>query len=101
LNGRVKIEEGARVVNSVIRGPCIIGRDCLIEDSFIGPYTSIGDNTKILNSNVEHCVILENSLIKDVDRLQDSLIGRNARVFKNQRNRGMKLHIGDFSEVEI
>jgi glucose-1-phosphate thymidylyltransferase len=101
VNGRVRVDEGAEIINSVIRGPCIVGRGCLIEKSFVGPYTSIGDNSKILDSSVEHCVILENSSIHGIDRLEDSLIGRNAKVFKNQRNRSIKLNVGDHSEVEI
>jgi glucose-1-phosphate thymidylyltransferase len=101
IDGRVKIEAGANIVNSKIRGPCVIGKNALIENSFIGPYTSIGDNSKILNSNLECCVILENVIIKDVERLEESLIGKNAKVTKNPRSRTIKLHMGDYSEVEV
>lgn len=101
VEGRVKVDTGAKLVNSTIRGPCVIGKNTLIENSFIGPYTSIGDNSQTINSNVEYCVVLENALIQDVERLEESLIGRNARVTKNRKNRASKLHIGDYSEVEI
>ena len=89
------------VTNSTIRGPCIIGKNALIENSFIGPYTSIGDNSKIFTSTVHYCVLLENVTMKDVERLEDSLVGKNAKVTRNQRNRTIKLHIGDYSEVEV
>ncbi|MEM3365966.1 MAG: glucose-1-phosphate thymidylyltransferase, partial [Candidatus Methanomethyliaceae archaeon] len=82
VEGRVTIEKGAKVLNSVVRGPAIIGENCQIENSFIGPYTSIGNNTKIANSNVEYSVILENAIINGVERLEESLIGRNAKVAK-------------------
>jgi hypothetical protein len=36
-----------------------------------------------------------------VERLEDSLIGKNSQVAKNKRNRTIKLHIGDYSEVEV
>ncbi|MEM2937166.1 MAG: glucose-1-phosphate thymidylyltransferase [Candidatus Bathyarchaeia archaeon] len=101
IEGRVKIEGGAKIINSTIRGPSIIGKNTRIENSFIGPYTSIGDNTQITNSNIEYCVILENAIIKDVDRIEESLIGRNAKVTKNNRKKAIKLHIGDYSEVEV
>jgi glucose-1-phosphate thymidylyltransferase len=101
IDGRVKVEADAKVVNSTVRGPCIIGKNALIENSFVGPYTSIGDNSKVLKSNIEHCVILENVIINDVERLEDSLIGKNSQVAKNKRNRTIKLHIGDYSEVEV
>lgn len=101
MEGRVSIGEGTKVVNSVIRGPTIIGRNCLIESSFIGPYTSIGDGSRILNSSLENCVILENAFIKDVSRLEDSLIGRNSKVLRNSRRGTIRLNIGDHSEIEI
>ena len=95
------MEPEAKIVNSTIRGPCAIGKGVLIENSFIGPYTSIGDCSAIINSHVEYCVIQENVTIKDVERLEESLIGKNAKVTRNQRNRTIKLHIGDYSEVEV
>ncbi len=101
LDGRVKVESEAKIVNSTIRGPCIIGKSVSVENSFIGPYTSIGDCSTIANSNVEYCVIQENVIIKDVERLEESLVGKNAKVTRNQRNRTIRLHIGDFSEVEV
>jgi glucose-1-phosphate thymidylyltransferase len=101
VEGRVKVEADANIVNSKIRGPCIIGKGVLIENSFIGPYTSIGNNSKILNSTLEFCVILENVIIQDVERLEESLIGKNAKVTKNSRSRTIKLHVGDYSEVEV
>jgi glucose-1-phosphate thymidylyltransferase len=101
IDGRVKVEVDAKVINSTIRGPCIIGKNALIENSFVGPYTSIGDNSAVLNSNIENCVLLESVIIKDVERLEDSLLGKNSTVAKNKRNRTIKLHIGDYSEVEV
>jgi glucose-1-phosphate thymidylyltransferase len=101
IDGRVKVEAEAKVVNSTVRGPSIIGKNALIENSFLGPYTSIGDNSKIFNSHLEYCVTLENVIVTDVERLEDSLIGKNAKVTKNQKNRTIKLHIGDYSEVEV
>jgi glucose-1-phosphate thymidylyltransferase len=45
-----------------------------------GPYTSIGDNTQITNSNIEYCITLENSTINEIEKLEESLIGKNAKV---------------------
>jgi glucose-1-phosphate thymidylyltransferase len=101
IDGRVKVEPEAQIINSTVRGPCVIGKNVLVENSFIGPYSSIGDNSKILNSNIEYCVIQENVIIKDIERLEDTLIGKNAKVTRNQRNRTIKLHVGDYSEVEV
>ncbi len=101
VDGRVKVDSNAQIVDSTIRGPCIIGKDVLIEHSYIGPYTSVGDETKIINSNLEYCVVQDHVTIRDVERLEESLIGRNAKVTRNQRNRTLKLHVGDYSELEV
>ncbi len=101
IDGRVKVEADAKVVNSTVRGPSIIGKNVLIKNSFIGPYTSVGANSTINNSHLEYCVTLENVTVTDVERLEESLIGRNAKVTKNQKNNTIKLHVGDYSEVEV
>jgi glucose-1-phosphate thymidylyltransferase len=101
IEGRVEIQENTKIINSTIRGPAIIGENCTIQNSFIGPYTSIGNNTQITESSIEYSVILENTQIKNIDRLEESLIGRNAKVTKNSRKGTIKLHIGDYSEVEV
>jgi len=101
IEGRVRIEDEASIINSTIRGPCIIGRKAILKDSFIGPYTSIGNNSQITGSCVEYCVVMEGAVVKDIERLEDSLIGKNAKVTKNEKNRAIKLHVGDYSEIEI
>ncbi len=102
VEGRVQIASGAKVTRSTIRGPVVIGRDAVIENSFIGPYSSIGNGSQIKDSVIEHVVILENSMVDGVVRLEDSLIGRNATVKKSGRLRGaLRLMIGDHSNVEI
>jgi glucose-1-phosphate thymidylyltransferase len=100
--GRVKIGRGSRLVHSKIRGPAIVGEGVLIEDSFIGPYSSIGDGSRIRQSVVEHCVVLENCEIDGIDRLEDSVLGKNAKVAANHgAHRALRLLIGDHSAVEL
>jgi glucose-1-phosphate thymidylyltransferase len=101
IDGPVKVEPEAEVINSTIQGPCIIGRNVLIENSFIRPYTSIGNNSQIINSNVQYCVIQEDVTVKDIEHLEDSLIGKNTKLTRNHRNHTTKLHVGDHSEIEV
>ena len=101
VEGRVIIEENAKVVNSKIRGPCIIGKNTVIEDSFVGPYTSIGNDCYIKNSVMEYAVVMEKTTIMNVNRLEESLVGRNTKVIMKNNKNIIKLSIGDFSNVEI
>ena len=99
IDGRVTIGEGSKIINSTVRGPCIIGRNCIIEDSYIGPYTSIGDNVRIIRSSIEFSIVLEEVTIEGIDRLEESLIGENAKLIKASKRNAIKLNIGDYSEV--
>lgn len=101
VNGRVVVGAGSRVIRSTIRGPVVIGGDCLIQDSFIGPFTSIGDHSRVENSVIEHSVLLAGVTISQVDRLEDSLLGRNARVARHNRHRSLQLLLGDDTVVEF
>jgi glucose-1-phosphate thymidylyltransferase len=103
VHGRVRIGTGARLIRSEVRGPAIIGQGCLIEDAFIGPYTSLGDGVTVRHSEVEHSIVLQNSRILDLEgRMADSLIGRNAEVTRDgRRPRVMRMMLGDNSQVCI
>ena len=71
----------------------MIGENTDNANSFVGPYTSIGNGSKICNSNIEYCVVLGLRSISDIERLEDSLIGKNPKVSRNPRNRTIKLHV--------
>jgi len=101
VEGRVLVSEGASVKGSRVRGPCVIGRGASIEGSFIGPYTSIGDSAQVVNSAIENSILMAGASVKDVERMEDSLLGRSARVSRNGRSRSVKANVGDFSEIEV
>lgn len=100
IQGRVTVHPTAKIVGSTVRGPAIIGKNAVVQNSFIGPFTSVGDNSAIVDSHIEYCVIMENVTITDVSRLEESLIGKNAKVSRNKKGGTIKLHVGDYSEVE-
>jgi glucose-1-phosphate thymidylyltransferase len=100
--GRVEVREGAKVENSTVRGPASIGEGCHIRDSFIGPFTSIGAHTIVESSSVGHSVILENSGIHGIERLEDSLIGTRVDLRKaDERFKAVKLFVGCDSRLEL
>ncbi|HET7087193.1 MAG TPA: glucose-1-phosphate thymidylyltransferase [Anaerolineae bacterium] len=103
IEGQVTIEKGADIVNSRIRGPVIIGEETRIVDSFIGPFTSIYHHCLIQHSEIEHCIVLENTRIVDIPaRIADSLIGRNVEVTRSPiKPKAVKLTLGDYSKVGI
>jgi glucose-1-phosphate thymidylyltransferase len=103
VEGRVVIEAGATLTRSVIRGPAVIGAGARIEDAYIGPYTSIGDEVHIRRSEVEHSIILSGSVVEDLGtRMEASLLGRNVKLTRSDgMPKTLRLLVGDRSEIEI
>lgn len=103
ISGRVEIPVSTRVINSKIVGPVRLGEDVLIENAYIGPFTSIGRNSVVRRAEVEHSVIDSDALIEDLEtRLQDSLIGVRAQVRGGRKMpRTHKLTVSDASIVEL
>lgn len=101
--GRVVLAKTSKVINSRVRGPVIIGEGVEIVNSFIGPFSSIGENVQIHNSSVENCVVLNGSKIVDVERLEDSILGKHSKILKTNKNshQVLRLLVGDDSVIEI
>jgi glucose-1-phosphate thymidylyltransferase len=103
LEGKVIIEKGAEIINSRVRGPAIIGEATHIVNSYIGPFTSIYHHVLVQDSELEHCIVLENSKIVDIPyRLEDSLIGRHVEITRSPiKPKAYKLTLGDHSRVGL
>ena len=103
VTGNVVVEEGAKLINSVVRGPVVIGKNTVIENSFIGPFTSIGDDCTIRNSEVEFSIVMNDVQVLDVNvRIEGSLLGTSARVVSSPgRPRSNRFMVGDQSLIEI
>ena len=84
-----------------IRGPAIIGAEARIVDSFIGPYTAIGECAQVEGSEIEHSIVLSGAAILHLGgRLEGSVVGRGARVVRDfSVPRGLRLHVGDDARV--
>ena len=102
VEGRVVVSEGAKIVNSTVRGPAVIGANTRIENTFIGPYTSVGDECVITDAELDHSVVLEGCHIDGTNRITDSLIGQHVRVTRSpERRQASRLMLGDHSNLEL
>ncbi len=103
IEGKVIVEDGAQIVDSVLRGPTIIGRDARIQNAYVGPYTSIGNGCSLEYCEIENSIVLENSTIAHVDgRIEASLIGKNVKIGRTHRKPvAYRFMVGDNSEVGI
>ena len=103
IEGNVEIKKGATVKNCTLRGPISIAEDCVIEDSYIGPFTSIGAGSTVKNVEIENSILMGNCSVHDLNRRLDScLIGWNAEVTqKDSHPKADSIFIGDDSKVLI
>jgi glucose-1-phosphate thymidylyltransferase len=103
IEGKVVIAAGASVERSVVRGPVVIGAGATISGAYIGPFTSIGDNVTIRETEIEHSIVLEGATITDIaNRIEDSLIGKNVSIYRLPvRPSAYRFMLGDNSEVGI
>ncbi|WSQ09180.1 glucose-1-phosphate thymidylyltransferase [Streptomyces sp. NBC_01231] len=100
--GRVRIEAGARVSGSRIVGPAIIGAGSVVNDAYIGPFTSVSEDCRIEDSEIEYSIVLRGSSVTGVRRVEASLIGRDVEVTPAPRNpKAHRLVLGDHSKVQI
>jgi glucose-1-phosphate thymidylyltransferase len=103
VTGNVVLEKGGRIINSTVRGPVIIGRNTVIDNGYIGPFTAIGPECRIINSEVEFSIVLNNCEIVDANvRIEDSLLGAGTSIIRSQgRPRSNRFYVGDQSFIEI
>jgi glucose-1-phosphate thymidylyltransferase len=102
LVGRVVVQPGAEIIRSAIRGPAIIGEGTRVEDSFIGPFTSIYYGCEVIRSEIEHSVVLAQSRILDMARIEDSLIGKQVEVIRSRSlPHAHRLMLGDHSRLDL
>lgn len=103
ISGRVHLGRGTVLNHCTIRGPAVIGENCLLEYSYVGPFTSIGDGARVSHAEIEHSILRENCQIIDFHgRIEDSLIGVNVELTRSQHKPvAYRLMLGDDSKVEV
>src|SRR5690606_9048451 len=88
--------QSAKIETSLIIQPCFIGENVTIANSKIGPNVSVGNNTRILNSNIDNSLIQENTAINHAN-LNNSMIGNSAEYHGVSR----EISLGDFSVLDF
>jgi glucose-1-phosphate thymidylyltransferase len=103
IEGKVVIEPGAVVERSTIRGPAIIGQGARIIHAYVGPFTSIMSGVEVQETEIEHSIVLEGSSLRNLaNRVTDSLIGKNVRIYREPvKPSAYRFMLGDNSEVGI
>jgi glucose-1-phosphate thymidylyltransferase len=97
VEGRVKIGKNCKIKGSFLRGPSIIGERVVIENSFIGPYSSIADDCQIRDAKLENVILMKDVQVVSPGKSLDScLIGEESAIKGNRGNsNGIELFVGN------
>ncbi len=102
LTGSVVVEAGAKVIRSRIEGPAVIGEGTLVEDSRIGPNTSVYFDCTVSASDVEDSIVLERCVIQEVKAMSGSILGKHVRVRRHGDGAdAYRLVVGDHGSIEV
>jgi glucose-1-phosphate thymidylyltransferase len=88
------VSEKAKLTNSFIIPPCFIGAGAQLENSVVGPYVSIGENSRIVDSRIKNSIIQKDSSVRNA-MLENSMLG-NFVIFEGSVQ---DLSVGDFNTI--
>ncbi len=103
IQGRVCIGTGSVISGSLIRGPVVIGENCRIFNSYVGPYTAVGNGVSLERCEIENSILMDQSSITDVViRIDSSILGKGVKVFQNGGvPKAARLIVGDLSSIQL
>ena len=103
IQGPAVIHPTAVVRSTLVRGPAVIGPGVRLNDVYIGPYTSIGEDVVIEGAEIEHSLVLAGAEVRYPGvRLATSIIGPRARLVRDfHLPRGMRVAVGADAVVAL
>ena len=88
------ISQSSRTKNSVLIEPVYLGENVEIDNAVVGPYVSVGDNSKISESRIQNSIIQKDSQIKNAN-LANSMLGN----FVTFEGKATDLSVGDYNTI--
>ncbi|AWM13782.1 nucleotidyltransferase [Flavobacterium sediminis] len=94
-DGEILVSQSVKMINATIIPPCYIGNNVELENATIGPNVSLGDGTKVINSQIKNSLVQSNAVIVNA-KLDNAMIGNHAK-FDGEFT---SVSIGDYSVLE-
>lgn len=92
--GNNLVSDSLVLENSKVIQPCFIGENVVLKNTTIGPYVSIGANSKVEDSTVKNSLIQSYVTITNAN-LDNAMIGNHAKYNGNYTS----VSIGDYTEL--
>ena len=94
-DGESLVSDTLTLENAEIIPPCYIGENVIVKNASVGPYVSLGNNSKVMDSSVKNSLIQTNATIKNAN-LDNAMIGNHASFDGSFSS----ISIGDYSVLE-
>ncbi len=104
ISGKVMIGENTTIKSGArIVGPLILGKNCVIgSGAYIGPNTSIGDDSNIAKCNIEDSIIMAGCTIDCDIKIRRSIISYNSEILQRKENGDNKVFLlGEGSKISL
>lgn len=92
--GKQLVDSSVKLLNATIVPPCYVGKNVILENTKIGPYVSVGDNSVISNSTITHSLIQNDTQINNAT-LTKAMLGNHVKFNGNFS----EVSLGDYSEL--
>lgn len=88
------VSSNAKLINSLIIPPCFVGDGVILENSIIGPFVSVGENSRITDSRIKNSIIQKEATLRNA-LLENSMLG-NFTIFEGSVH---DLSVGDYNSI--
>ena len=95
IGKKVVIGEGTVIEDSIIEDYVTIGSNVVLRKCRIGSYTSVGDGSSVIGTDIRNSIIMEDCILENVGCAVDmSIIGQGSAVKRNKYSDRVSLWIG-------
>jgi len=98
---RVVIGENSVIEDSVVDNYSIIGRNVVVKKSHIGPYTSVGDGSRLAGVNIRSSIVMEDCIIEGVTAdICMSIVGSGSIINTKRDQKKISIWLGQDSIIK-
>jgi NDP-sugar pyrophosphorylase family protein len=103
VQGRVQIDPTAVLEGAKLRGPVYIGPGAVLNETYVGPYTSVGENVRLEGVEIEHSIVLPWASIEyPGQRIEASLVGEGAHIGRDfSLPSALRLRVGRGANIQL
>lgn len=103
VQGRVQVDPSAELVGAKLRGPVYVGPGARVVETYVGPYTTIGEGVVLEGVEIENSIVMPHAQIRYPGRrVEGSLVGEGAQIGRDYSlPSALRLRVGPGSKIKL